>query len=128
MPGLKLNPKQLDPKKIAKVAIKMFFNISQQWALTSAQMHILLGQPSNSLFDKLKRNEVSNLPQETLDRISFISGIYIAVHTIFEDANQANSWITRQSTDFNDKSALEVMLGGSMADLAFIRKYLDARS
>ena len=118
---------QLDSKKVAKVAIKMFFNISQQWSLTSEQMLILLGEPSASLFYKWKRGEVSNLPKDTLERVSYLSGVYKALHIIFEEQNQANSWIKRPSTDFNGKSALDVMLGGNVVDLAAIRKYLDSQ-
>ena len=118
---------QLDSKKVAKVAIKMFFNIGQQWSLSSEQMLILLGEPSTSLFYKWKRGEVSNLPKDTLERVSYLSGVYKALHIIFEEQNQANSWIKRPSTDFNGKSALDVMLGGNVVDLAAIRKYLDSQ-
>lgn len=118
---------QVDLKKVAKVAIKMFFNISQQWALTSEQMLVLLGEPSTSLFYKWKRGEVSSIPKDTLERISYLSGVYKALHIIFDDKNQADGWIKRPSSDFNGKSALEVMLGGNVVDLAGIRKYLDGQ-
>lgn len=117
---------QVDLKKVAKVAIKMFFNIAQQWGLTSEQMQILLGEPSTSLFYKWKRNDVSSLPKDTLERISYISGVYKALHIIFEDRAQADSWINRPSADFMGQSALEVMLGGNVVDLARIRQYLDS--
>jgi uncharacterized protein (DUF2384 family) len=117
---------QLDSRKVAKVAIKMYFNICLQWSLTSEQMLILLGEPSTSLFYKWKRGDVSNLPKDTLERISYLSGVYKALHIIFEEKNQADSWIKRPSTDFNGKSALDVMLGGNVVDLAGIRKYLDS--
>ncbi len=117
---------KLDSRKVAKVAIKMFFNICQQWSLSSEQMLILLGEPSTSLFYKWKRGDVSNLPKDTLERISYLSGVYKALQIIFEEKNQADSWIKRPSSDFNGKSALDVMLGGNVVDLAGIRKYLDS--
>ncbi|MFT4930012.1 MAG: hypothetical protein ACI8WB_006147 [Phenylobacterium sp.] len=119
---------QIDLKKVAKVAIKMFFNICQQWDLTSEQMQVLLGEPSTSLFYKYKRGDVSSLPKDTLERISYLSGVYKALHIIFENECQANSWIKRPSADFNSKSALNIMLGGNVVDLAGIRKYLDSQA
>ncbi|WP_333608988.1 MbcA/ParS/Xre antitoxin family protein [Arsukibacterium sp.] len=115
-------------EKLGPVAIKMFMNIAgNEWLLSEKDMRVLLGEPSRSTFYNWRSGKVSALSRDTLERVSFIAGIYKALHLLFVQPEQANTWIKKPNTAFGGRSALEVMLAGSLLDLARVRQYLDAQ-
>lgn len=116
----------VDPKHLSHVALKTFFNITQAWGCTSADEIILLGQPPKSTFYKWKKcpTEVV-LPKDTLERISYIFGIYAALRLLFPTEVQAHAWPTKPNLAFQGKSALAIMRAGNVTDLALVRRYLD---
>lgn len=115
--------------KKAKIALKAFFNLSNEWALKNEQQMILLGKPSKATFYRWKKGEVFDLSTDTLERVSYLLGIYKALHILFTLPEQANTWIHRvnQAELFSGRSALEFMLQGKMANLIETRKYLDGQ-
>ena len=64
-----------------------------------------------------------------LDRISYLLGIYTALNRLLPSARAAEAWVKKANTAplFQGQSALERMLGGSVVDLADVRRYLDAQ-
>jgi uncharacterized protein (DUF2384 family) len=67
----------------------------------------------------------SALDATTLERISHVLGIYKALHVLFIDEKQADSWIDRPSVAFGDRPARERLTSGLLSDLIFIRHHLD---
>lgn len=69
------------------------------------------------------------MPADVLERISYILGIYKALHLLFADRAQADGWVRRPNAAlmFGGRSALERMLAGDVADLHAVRQYLDAQ-
>jgi hypothetical protein len=118
---------QQNPAKTAQVALSVFFNITKAWKLKAKEQRILLGQPSESTFFNWKKGNASSISKDTLERVSYIMGIYKALGMLFTLRSQADSWIKRPNKAFNDQSALEYMLNGSMINLNEIRRYLDAQ-
>jgi hypothetical protein len=117
-----------DPKKVSHVALKMFVNITvNEWQLNDKEMRVLLGEPSRSTFYNWKAGKTAVLNRDTLERVSYITGIYKALHLLFVETRQANEWLRKANSAFAGKTALEVMLGGSIVDLAMVRRYLDAQ-
>lgn len=113
---------------LAPIAIKMFMNITgAEWQLPEKAMRTLLGEPSRSTFFNWRAGKVSSLSRDTLERISYIAGIYKSLKILFPNVNQANEWVKKPNAAFNGQSALEVMLAGSIVDLARVRRYLDAQ-
>ena len=55
---------------------------------------MLLGSPGRSTFYRWKRDLSGQLPHDVLERISYILGIYKALHLIFGNEQQADAWIT----------------------------------
>ena len=110
-------------------ALRAFFQISRAWGLTAEQERTLLGKPGRSTFFRWKRDLAGSLPQDVLERISYILGIYKSLRLLFPDAEQANGWIKRANTAplFGGAPALERLLGGQVADLFVVREYLDAQ-
>jgi len=85
-----------------------------------------LGVTSNSTFFKWKSKKKGRVTRDQLERISYILGIYKALKILLPDT--ADEWIKKPNKHhlFNGKSSLDIMLGGNVADLYIVRKYLDS--
>ncbi len=118
----------LDMEKVYATALTAFFNISKRWDLTTEEEQILLGSPPRSTFFKWKREHKGTLSKDTLERISYIMGIYKALRILLPNEKAAYQWPKKpnKAPIFNGKSALDKMLGGQVIDLADVRRYLDA--
>lgn len=119
---------QFDPEHLGATALTAFFNIAAVWDLAAEDERILLGSPPRSTFFKWKSERASKLPADTLERISYILGIYKALHILLPTAEAADGWIKKPNAApaMQGKSALERMRGGRVIDLADVRRYLDA--
>ena len=111
--------------KMSDVAKQTFFRIMQLWGVTDNQARILLGQPSKATLYNWKRLSGGKLPHDTLERVSYIVGIYKALQILFPDPKQADAWMTKPNQHFGNQSALEKMLAGNVADIHAVRQYLD---
>jgi hypothetical protein len=89
----------------------------------------LLGVASRSTFFKWKRAEDVTLPKDTLERLSYILGIYKALQILLPDERAADVWIRQPNAAplFGGQSALRRMLSGRVSDLYVVRQYLDAQ-
>jgi hypothetical protein len=105
---------------------RAFFRIMQAWGVDDAEARILLGSPSRSTFYNYKRGEGGALSADTLERISYVLGIYKALKLLFTNPQQADAWIRKPNAAFGGRSALDHALGGKVVDLAAVRVYLDA--
>jgi Protein of unknown function (DUF2384) len=113
---------------LGATALTAFFNITAAWGLTADDERILLGKPPRSTFFKWKADRTARLSGDTLERISYVMGIYKALHILLPTADAADAWVKKPNTalPFAGKSALERMRAGRVLDLADIRRYLDA--
>jgi hypothetical protein len=119
---------ELNPSALASAGLRTFFNIAEKWQLTAEEQRILLGSPSRSTFFAWKKKPPHVLPADTLERISYIFGIYKAIHILLPVPANADAWIKKPNSApmFNGKSALHYMLQGRVMDLYSVRQYLDA--
>ena len=115
------------PEKTAQVALGVFFNIMDAWHVKGKDQIILLGKPAESTFYNWKKGKVSALSLDTLERISYIMGIYKALGILFPTRVQADAWPHKPNQAFNSQTALEFMLKGSLIQLSDLRRYLDAQ-
>jgi hypothetical protein len=107
-------------------AKRAFFRIMSAWNVGDAEARVLLGAPSRSTFYNYKRGEGGALSADTLERISYVLGIYKGLKLLFPNPQQADDWIRKPNVAFGGHSALERALGGKVVDLASVRAYLDA--
>ncbi|MGH8111879.1 MAG: MbcA/ParS/Xre antitoxin family protein [Rhodanobacteraceae bacterium] len=114
---------------LAAPALRAFFNLADRWKLRVAEQRTLLGQPPESTFYKWKRERDGALARDTLERISYLLGIFKALAILFPQPDRADAWLRRPNAapTFGGKSALERMLSGHVADLYVVRQYLDAQ-
>lgn len=119
---------EINTEKLQKTALTAFFNITAFWNLTSIEEQILLGNPPRSTFFKWKREKQGHIGHDTLERISYIMGIYKALHILLPSSTAANTWPKKSNNAplFNGQTALQKMLVGRVVDLADVRRYLDA--
>lgn len=116
--------------RLSPPALRTFVNLARAWRLSVDEQRTLLGMPARSTFFKwIRAPQHADLAPDTLERLSYLLGIYKALHTLFTDGEQADGWLRRPNAapPFNGQSALERMLGGRVADLYEVRRYLDGQ-
>jgi hypothetical protein len=103
--------------------------LAELWQLSVDEQLVLLGQPGRSTYFKWTKEGVSVLPHDTLERLSYLLGIYKALQILFPEPERADGWLRRPSQDplFGGGTALDRMLSGQVADLYLVRQYLDAQ-
>lgn len=110
------------------VALKAFFGITEKWNLSSDQERTLLGVDSTATFYRWKKQKEGALSLDTLERISYLLGIYKDLRILLPNEVAANNWIHKPNNAplFGGKTALDKLLVGRVIDLADVRRYLDA--
>ena len=110
-------------------ALRSFFRLAERWDLRVAEQRRLLGDPPESTFYKWKREQDGALSRDTLERISYLLGIFKALAILFPDPARADAWLRKpnDAATFGGRSALQRMLSGNVADLFVVRQYLDAQ-
>ncbi|MBM3341921.1 MAG: DUF2384 domain-containing protein [Betaproteobacteria bacterium] len=128
-PAIEPRSVNLNASQLAAPALRTLFRIADAWQLTSKELIKLLGNPPRSTFYKWKQGEVAALPQDVLERISYVFGIYSALQVLLPKPEAADAWIKKPNTAplFGGKSALDRMLSGQVGDLYVVREYLDAQ-
>ena len=107
-------------------AKRAFFRIMEAWGVNDSDAMNLLGGPSRATFYKYKKGGGGALSRDTLERVSYVLGIYKALQLLYPNPRQANAWMRKPNDAFGGRSALDHALGGHVADLADVRRYLDA--
>lgn len=116
-------------KEYAGPALRTFFNICTAWGLNNLQMMTLLGLENESTFYNWKKNPSSAIiSNDTLERLSYIFGIYKALQILLPNPVIADKWVNSANKNplFNGEPPIQRMLSGMVADLYVVRKYLDA--
>jgi hypothetical protein len=119
---------RLDADEIGATALTAFFNITERWKLAAEEERTLLGSPPRSTFFKWKSERAAKLSADTLERISYVMGMYKALRILLPTEEAAHAWVRKpnKADGFAGRSALDRMLGGRVMDLADVRRYLDA--
>jgi len=124
-------PLQMDrSRELSGPALRTFFNIARDWKLSREEQMRLLGLSATSTYYKWKdAPQGARLGRDTLERLSYIFGIYKALQVLLPDAQAADEWIRKPNKAplFGGRPALERMLSGNVADLYVVREYLDAQ-
>ena len=122
-------PQTLAVDALGGPALRSFFGLAECWNLRMADQRKLLGDPPESTFYKWKRQQNGALARDTLERISYLLGIWKNLQILFPDTTQADAWLHKpnQAPLFGGHSALQRMLSGNVADLYVVRQYLDAQ-
>jgi hypothetical protein len=111
--------------KTARAAFKAFLSITGLWDLEIKEQLQLLCT-TRATFLKWKKADHPELPEEKIERISYLLGIYNALQLLLP-IQAADTWVKKRNKAplFAGKSALDYMLQGRVADLYEVRQYLD---
>ena len=103
-----------DRRGLSGPALRTFFRIAKHWSLSVEEQMTLLGLTARSTFFKWKKDPNTVLPKDTLERISYIVGVYKALQLLLPDETAADEWVKRPNTAplFGGRSALDRMLSG----------------
>ena len=116
-------------QELAGSGLRTFFRISEKWQMSPEQQGSLLGCEDRRTLDSWRRGDCAGVPDDLLIRISYVLGIYKALHTIFPNELQADGWIMRPNSAplFAGRPAIDLMAEESVDGLAAVREYLDAQ-
>ncbi|RSZ55901.1 DUF2384 domain-containing protein [Massilia atriviolacea] len=115
-------------ERLSKSALKGFFALMTAWKLRDDDARELLGGMSSSTFYEWKKNPDRILEVDRITRISYMLGIYKALHILYGD-KLADEWITLPNSNpiFAGRTPLSHMLAGGLLSMQTVRKLLDAR-
>jgi uncharacterized protein (DUF2384 family) len=113
-------------ERLSQSAIDGFFAIIDQWQLPLERAGELLGGVPRSTVYKLK-SAAGTLRQDELTRISYIVGIYKALHILLPD-QLADRWITQPNDNllFRGQPPIDYIVRAGIPGLQQVRSLLDA--
>jgi hypothetical protein len=115
------------PARASGPAVRTFVRIAGRWGLSARERYTILGLPRSTYFKIAAKPQSARLSRDTLERISYVLGIYSALQILLPRKEAADAWIRSPNDDplFKGHAPLEILLGGKVADLFVVRRYLD---
>ncbi len=115
-------------ERLSKSALQGFFKLAQAWKLRDEEACILLGGVSSSAFYEWKKKPGRVLEVDRITRISYLLGIYKALHILYGD-ELADRWVSLPNRNiiFGGKTPLRYMQEGGLLAMQTVRALLDAR-
>ncbi|ABD68787.1 hypothetical protein Rfer_1046 [Rhodoferax ferrireducens T118] len=119
---------EIERERLSSAALRGFFNVVAKWHVTDEDARELLGGIPSNAFDELKRNPCRLLDVDQIRRISFLIGIYKALHSIYGD-KLADEWVSLSNKNaiFASRTPMQYILAGGLVGMQAVRNLLDAR-
>ena len=114
--------------RLSPSALKAFFRIMERWQVRDEDARALLGGVSNGPYYQMKKNPSRVLDADTLLRVSYLVGIFKALHILHAGA-LADEWMRLANTNrlFRGQSPLAYVLAGGLPAMQTVRRLVDAR-
>jgi hypothetical protein len=127
MPLVDLSSRE-ERQRLSRSALRGFFRLADRWKLRDEDARALLGGVSSSTFYEWKKRPERLLDVDRITRISYLVGIYKALHVLYGDA-LADAWVTLPNTNviFGGRTPLDYMAAGGLLAMQTVRRLLDAR-
>lgn len=106
-------------------AIRAFLQLRESWGLSDHEARALLGEVSRTTLHNWKTNPPKALTRDTLERISYLLGIYKGLQILLPQKRRANGWVKEPNMAFGGQPPLTRMLAGNISDLLEVRRYID---
>lgn len=115
-------------ERLSASALIGFFKLAASWQVRDDDARELLGGLASSSFYEWKKNPARVLEVDRITRISYLLGIYKALHILYGD-KLADEWIHLPNSNavFAGRTPLAYMLGGGLLAMQTVRRLLDAR-
>lgn len=113
-------------ERLSQSAVDGFFAIMEKWRIAIERAGDLLGGIPRSSVYKLK-TVAGTLRQDELTRISYLLGIYRALHILLPE-HLADQWISQPNDDplFGGRMPLDYLVRAGIPGLQRVRSLLDA--
>ncbi|GLR48146.1 antitoxin Xre-like helix-turn-helix domain-containing protein [Sphingomonas astaxanthinifaciens] len=110
-------------------ALRTFFNVAEAWGLSDEEQMRILGIEARSTLQRWRNGRVQILRRDTVERISYVFGIYKAINILLPERSRADGWMRRpdRAPLFAGQSAIQRMTAGNVGDLYVVRQYLDSQ-
>lgn len=115
-------------ERLSKAALKGFFKLAAAWKLRDDDARELLGGISSSAYYEWKKHPERTLEVDCITRISYLLGIYKALHILYGD-KLADEWMGLANTNliFGGRTPLSYVAAGGLPAMQIVRQLLDAR-
>ncbi|MGO4476916.1 MbcA/ParS/Xre antitoxin family protein [Massilia sp. 2TAF26] len=115
-------------ERLSRSALQGFFQLANAWQVRDDDARELLGGVSSSAFYEWKKHPDRVLEVDRITRISYLLGIYKALHILYGD-KLADEWVHLPNSNpvFNGRAPLSFMLAGGLLSMQTVRRLLDAR-
>ena len=115
-------------ERLSAPALKAFFNIVARWKVRDEDARALLGGVTNGPFYEMKRKPDRMLDTDRLTRISYLIGIFKALH-ILHSSKLADEWVRLPNSNpiFAGETPLGYMIRGGLPAMQTVRRLVDAR-
>ncbi|UWZ85156.1 MbcA/ParS/Xre antitoxin family protein [Occallatibacter riparius] len=113
-------------ERLSQSAVDGLLAIADKWGITTEKVGDLLGGLSRATIYKMK-TAAGVLKQDELTRISYVVGIYKALHILLPD-DWADQWMTRPNDNilFGGQTPLDFVIRNGIPGLQQVRSLLDA--
>ena len=115
-------------ERLSRSALRGFFRLAERWKVRDEDARELLGGLSSSAYYEWKKNPGRVLEVDRITRVSYLVGIYKALHILYGD-KLADEWVSLPNSNaiFGGRTPLAYMIGGGLLAMQTVRKLLDAR-
>ena len=126
-PLVDLNSKA-ERERLSRSALSGFFRLVERWKVRDEDARELLGGLSSSAYYEWKKNPERILEVDRITRISYLVGIYKALHILYGD-KLADEWVKLPNSNaiFGGRAPLAYMMAGGLLAMQTVRRLLDAR-
>lgn len=108
-------------------ALRTVLNILDAWEVSLEDRLMLLGCTRMTYDRWVNTRELGEASDDTVERLSYLLGIWKALQILFPDPRIANTWIHRPNTapEFLGAPPLRILAHGQVEDLRRVRRFLD---
>jgi len=106
---------------LARTTARLF----RAWQLSDVEARTLLGDMAQRTWARWKDGSIGRIDRDLRARMAILMGIHKGLRYLFTDPARGYVWIRKPNSNFNDMSALNIMMRGEITDLIDIRTYLD---
>jgi hypothetical protein len=115
-------------RRLSSSALRAFFKLVAAWQLRDEQSRGLLGGISNGTYYGWKRKPDVVLDQDRITRVSYLVGIYKALHLLYGE-ELADQWVLLPNRNpmFAGSLPIDYMIRGGIPAMQAVRSLLDSR-
>src|SRR3546814_16500795 len=113
-------------RELTRPALRTFFRIAEIWSLSADEQAMLLGLSDIGTLQRWRRGGVSRLSRDTLERISYVFGIFKTINMLLPRPERADAWMRAPNSapTFPVRSALDRQNPGHDGGIFAVRSNL----